>query len=486
MISKSYQNVEVEKTFTEAIATGKYLIKVVEKISSHPDQAHNIQLNRMYLALGCTQILYIEALQKGYQTYLKENRLLFRTKAKYLKVPRESIAKYLSEAEEIEELLKVGIKIIETNDEEDLMRSSLWWLYRIDRLWHNREFIKKYQIKQLSAMPNQVFKRYVEELIIHEKILRIEEGWDQQAVLGYIKQISTSLKNTETTQTMLEQLSILKAETKRVGSTLYTKLFNASTCTDREKIALVMQHLQARIDSNGMLQLEGTYQLDPEMPPHSFFLESFAQSVTEAYPNGLVPKNNPAIAPLTLKIIHQFRMYIDRQNINYIRTHYSGVTDLDKLLAYGKQQRLSFCQTSRLHNRFSTEYPFKGQVNDKITTKNGLSEFIVDVTTGDFVTQWDVLEVKESEIGIFSDDYHPNTLQGKAIVETESFNYSNQANMHQLLDVDPAAAPQGLEHAIKIAAKKYWKSEEWIFRGGNYCEHYKKKTDYPYLKARKK
>ncbi len=485
MISKSKQISKVEKTFTKAIAAGERLIKVVEKISSHSNQAYNIQLNRMYLALGRTQILYIEALQKGYQNYLKENRLLFRTKAKYLKEPRESIAKYLSEAEEIEELLTVGIKIIETNDEEDLMRSSLWWLYRINQLWHNREFIKKYQLKQPSAMPNQVFKRYVEELIIHEKILRIEEGWDQQAVLGYFKQISTSLKNTETTQTMLAQLSLLKAETKRVGSTLYTKLFNASTYADREKIALMMQHLQAKIDSDGMLQLEGTYQLDPEMPPHSLFLESFAQSVTEAYPNGLVPKNNPDIPQQTLKIIHQFRMYIDRQNINYIRTHYSGVTDLDKLLAYGKEQRLSFCQTSRLHNRYSVDYPFKGQENDKITTKNGLSEFIVNVKTGQFVTQWDVLQEKDGEVGIFSGDYHPNTLKGKAIVETESFNYSNQAKMHQLFDVDPAGAHHGLEHSIKIAAKKYWKSEEWTFRGGNYFEHYKQKSDYPYLKARK-
>lgn len=488
MISKSKQISEVEKTFTKAIAAGEHLIKFVEKISSHPDQAHNIQLNRMYLALGRTQIIYIEALQKGYQTYLKENRLLFRTKAKYLKEPRESIAKYLSEAEEIEELLKVGIKIIETKDETDLMRSDcdLGWLHKIDRLWHNREFIKKYQIKQPSAMPNQVFKRYVEELIIHEKILRLEEGWDQQAVLGYFKQLSTSLKNTETTQTMLAQLSLLKAETKRVGSTLYTKLFNASTYADREKIALMMQHLRARIDTNGMLQLEGTYQLDPEMPPHSFFLENFSQSVTKAYPNGLVPKNNPDIPQQTLKIIHQFRMYIDRQNINYIRTHYSGVTDLDKLLAYGKEQRLSFCQTSRLHNRYSVDYPFKGQENDKITTKNGLSEFIVNVKTGQFVTQWDVLQEKDGEVGIFSGDYHPNTLKGKTIVETESFNYSNQAKMHQLFDVDPAGAHHGLEHSIKIAAKKYWKSEEWRFLGGNYFERYKKKSDYLYLKARKK
>lgn len=486
MISKINQNAEVEKTFTEAIAAGKHLIKFVEKISSHPDQIHNIQLNRMYLALGRTQILYIEALQKGYQNYLKERRGLFCTKAKDLKVPRESIAKDLSDAEEIEELLKVGIKIIETYDEMDSARSDLRWLARIDQLWHNRDFMKKYKIEQPRAMKNQIYERYVEELSIHEKMLRMEEGWDQQAVLGYFQQISTRLKNTETTQTMLEELSILKDETKKVGSTLYTTLFNASTYTDREKMALVMQHLQARIDSDGMLQLKGPYQLDPEMPPHSLFLESFAQSVTKAYPNGLVPKNNPTIPALTLKIIHQFRMYIDRQNINYIRTHYSGVTDLDKLLAYGKQQRLSFCQTSRLHNRFSAEYPFKGQVNDKITTKNGLSEFIVDVTTGDFVTQWDVLEVKESEIGIFSDDYHPNTLQGKAIVETESFNYSNQAKMHQLFDVDPAGAHHGLEHSIKIAAKKYWKSGEWRFLGGNYFERYKKKSDYPYLKARKK
>lgn len=484
MKNQTKQMREVKKNFIKAIEASNQLIQLVEKSSFR--QNHHIQSRCMYRAIGRAQMLHIEALQKAYQAYLKEHRCLFFTEVKYLKETRELIRRYLSDAVELEELLKVGIKIVEIDKETDFTKADWIWLCKINQLWSIRELVTNYQIEQPKAMTTPVFERYVEELIIHEKMLRIEEGWDKQAILGYFQQINTYLKNTETTKRILEQLSILKVETKRVGSRLYTKLFNESNYTDREKIILVMKHLQASIDSNGMLQLKGPYQLDSEMPPHRSFLESFAKSVTKAYPSGLLPGNNPETSKQTLKIIHQFRMYLDLQNIRYIRTHYAGATDLDKLLAYGQEQPLIFSKSSRLHNRYSAKYPFKGQENDKITTKNGLSEFIVNVRTGKFVTQWDVLHEKNGEIGIFSEDYHPNTLEGKKIVEGESFNYSNHPKQHQIFDVVPARASSGLEHHLKIAAKKYWKSEEWITQGGNYSEKYKKKKEYPIVKEKKK
>lgn len=538
----------IEKKFVMAIKEGDHLIKVVEKINSH--QALNIQSHRIYLTLVRAQILYLEALQRGYQNYRKEYQFLFgseeisleklkgeiktiekllrmyqrslqkdksaknqplkmrdqilfsitelkmkRTKVKQKRLARKiqtlayfqaTASKYLGDAEVVEALLKVGLKMVGKKHEADFTSHDLRWFHEVNQRWNHREFVKKYQIERLDVISDRVFERYVEKLKIHENILRIAEGWDQYAIFEYFKQINQRLRKIDTMQVVFEQLPIFKEETKRVGSMLYTKLFNASSYTDKEKVALVMKQLQASIDQNGMLQLKGPFQLDSEMPPHHLFLENFARSVIKAYPKGLIPKNNPDTPRATLKKIHQFRMYLDRQNIGYIRAHYFGLTDLDKLLAYGKKHRLSFNQTSRLHNRYSVNNPFKGQENDKITTKNGLSEFIVNVTTGKFMTQWDVLQEENGKIGIFSEGYQPNTLKGKELVETESFNYSDQAKEHQLFDVAPASAQQGLEHDAKIAAKKYWKSEAWSFQGGNYIESYKKKTDYPLLKKRRK
>lgn len=453
------KNVQTRANQLDMIEMIEAMHHLLKQLSRTPINQTDESLKRMYQSLGRTVLLYAESVNNG------QNQ---------------------AQLAVVEELLEEGLHLIENKQVSNLTEKEWSWIHLVNQSWYRYEFVKKYHIRQPMTMTEDVFQKYLEKLRISEKMLAKKEQWDDAAIQAFFNQWHFLAKQSDGTERMAQQFVWLNKEVQKVGSQTYTILFNASKSSERVKIDRVLQHLQAKIDDRGLLQLMAQQRLDVEIPPHSFFWESFAKSVRKAYPRGLLPQNNPAIPQDRLKMIHQFRMYIDRQNINYIRTHYSGVTDLDKLLAYGKEQRLSFCQTSRLHNRFSTEYPFEGQVNDKITTKNGLSEFIVDVTTGDFVTQWDVLEVKESEIGIFSDDYHPNTLQGKAIVETESFNYSNQAKMHQLFDVDPAGAHHGLEHSIKIAAKKYWKSEEWRFLGGNYFERYKKKSDYPYLKARKK
>ena len=56
-----------------------------------------------------------------------------------------------------------------------------------------------------------------------------------------------------------------------------------------------------------------------------------------------------------------FRYYLDRQAIYYIRSHYEGANDYEKLLAYGKENNIEFDYTTgaNYHNRFEKSDGFK-------------------------------------------------------------------------------------------------------------------------------
>mgnify|MGYP002238485558 CR=1 FL=1 len=54
-------------------------------------------------------------------------------------------------------------------------------------------------------------------------------------------------------------------------------------------------------------------------------------------------------------------------------------------------------EPSRHHNKIQKDSTFDGQKYDKILTPNRLSEFIINVETGEFVTEWDVLKTKDTQ-----------------------------------------------------------------------------------------
>lgn len=452
------KNVQTRANQLDMIEMIEAMHHLLKQLSRTPINQTDESLKRMYQSLGRTVLLYAESVNNG---------------------------KNQAQVAVVEELLEEGLHLIENKQVSDLAEKEWSWIHLVNQSWYRYEFVKKYHIRQPSTMTDDVFQKYLEKLRISEEMLARKEQWDDAAIQAFFNQWHSLANQSDGAERMVKQFDWLNNDVQKVGSQTYTILFNASKSSEQVKIERVLQHLQAKIDDRGLLQLMAQQRLDVEIPPHSFFWESFAKSVRKAYPKGLLPKNNPAIPQDRLKMIHQFRMYIDRQNLGYIRSHYSGASDLEKLLAYGKEHRLSYHSTSRLHNRYSERYPFKGQENDKVTTKNGLSEFIINATTGKFVTQWDVFQEEEGQIGIFREDYHPKSLAGKAIVETESFNYSNQKEAHQLFDVRPAKASNGLEHSFKLDAKKYWKSEEWFFNGGKYDEKYKQPKTYPFFKRNK-
>jgi len=279
-----------------------------------------------------------------------------------------------------------------------------------------------------------------------------------------------------------------RQEAKRIGSELYRKMFLESTYSARAKARLPIWQMGGVIDEYGMLQLtrlefktdsgsgritgmrakDGGYCFDEEMEPNSLFLEEYARTVAEAYGK----------SGLDCPFVHQFRMYIDLHNISFIRTRYPGDTDLEKLLAYEKEtgEPLDYGSSSRLHNRKLKKElgKRKRQVNDKIKSRNGLSEFIVRMRedeygeAGQFVTQWDYLKVDRNTGRLVSDPKAYTVKEYKSIVETESFNYCKNdrvrvagiGRLHTRLDVDPANGRTGYENELKREGKKYWMADK--------------------------
>ena len=124
------------------------------------------------------------------------------------------------------------------------------------------------------------------------------------------------------------------------------------------------------------------------------------------------------------------------------------------------------------------------QEYDKVLTPNRLSEFIIDVKTGAFITEWDILKVDEVTGIVSNSEAYPKqkTIEGKTIVDTESFNYApaNYEEAHQCLDVLPASPDKKkgdatyLENQVKKTMKKVWKSPEKY----QYRERYRSAKDY--------
>ncbi len=87
-------------------------------------------------------------------------------------------------------------------------------------------------------------------------------------------------------------------------------------------------------------------------------------------------------------LIHQLRMYIDRQNIMYIRDFFK-----ERYVFAAKPQGMGGRKlkksSARLHNKY-LEGASYSLINKKRLTPNFHSEFILN-EEGTFVTQWDVL-----------------------------------------------------------------------------------------------
>ena len=354
---------------------------------------------------------------------------------------------------------------------------DLSWSDLVNETIKNKEFENEYLPKKPKDVTAFEYNKFLTGLREQSVNLKEKDGWDKDAIKAYVKSVSKRTTDVKTASELNARRDALYAETKEIGSDIYTEMYAASKLDSKAKIELVLKQLGAETDGNQFMHLTSkTHKISENLPPHGDFNMYFRRDVVKAFGD----KHLNYKEDLLRQQVHFFRYYLDRQAIYYIRSHYEGANDYEKLLAYGKENNIEFDYTtgSNYHNRFTPKDGFKRPYNMKVQVPQGNSakgkdlnnarmvEFIVNIDTGEFDSQWDAYDKHKladgsynSDLSAYSDD------EFREIANTESFNYGPSKGQnsdvtkfykgkHGMLDVDGTPEP-----ATRSEAKKQFHSE---------------------------
>ena len=375
---------------------------------------------------------------------------------------------------------------------------DLSWSDLVNETIKNKEFENEYlptKPKDVSAFEYNQFLTGLREQAVNLKEI---DGWDKDAIKGYVKGVSKRTADIKTGSELNARRDTLYAETKEIGSDIYTEMYASSKLDSKAKVELVLKQLGAETDKKQFMHLTSqTHKISENLAPHGDFNMYFRRDVVKAFGdkhlNSLKDENLTAkeIEDELKKIsqkeialrqqVHFFRYYLDRQAIYYIRNHYEGANDYEKLLAYGKENNIEFDYTtgSNYHNRFEKSDGFKRPYNMKVQVPQGNSargkdlnnarmvEFIVNIDTGEFESQWDAYDNHKLADGRY--DSNPGKYSNeelREIANTESFNYGPSTGQnsdvtkfyegkHGMLDVDGTPEP-----ATRVRAKELFRYEK--------------------------
>lgn len=307
---------------------------------------------------------------------------------------------------------------------------------------------------------------------IHQILKELESsGWDKFAIRYVRKKMSRSLVSFAAKK----DLQTWYYSTHFIGSSVYTSMLKKSKLSKKQKLELVLSQLGATVGKDNFLYLNGNFWLDPTMVPHSKFLHYFRFLVQSVFPGKSLKEysNSHELGDLAQKI-HLFRSYIDYNNIRYIRNFWVGETDYDKLLSYEKSilfLRLDYKSNANFHNRHLSNNEFKFPQNMKVQVpySSRMSEFIINLETGNFVSEWLGYGFLESNVNL------SNRTREFNIANTESFNYGTpkgdrklflglNGENHQKLDVKHPNDANCRKNLLKKNNNNYWKAEEMYYK----------------------
>lgn len=355
---------------------------------------------------------------------------------------------------------------------------DLSWSDLVNETIKNKEFENEYLLKKPKDVTAFEYNQFLTGLREQSVNLKEIDGWDKYAIKGYVKGVSKRIADIKTGSELNARRDALYAETKEIGSDIYTEMYASSKLDSKAKVELVLKQLGAEKDDYDFIQLTSkTHKISENLPPHGDLNMYFRRDVVKAFGD----KHLNYKEDLLRKQVHFFRYYLDRQAIYYIRSHYEGANDYEKLLAYGKENNIEFDYTTgaNYHNRFQQKDGFKRPYNMKVQVPQGNSakgkdlnnarmvEFIVNIDTGEFVSQWDAYDKHKLPNGRYNSDpsaYSDDEL--REIANTESFNYGPSKGQnsdvtefykgkHGTLDVDGTPEP-----ATRVRAKKLFSYEE--------------------------
>ena len=355
---------------------------------------------------------------------------------------------------------------------------DLSWSDLVNETIKNKEFENEYLPTKPKGVTAFEYNQFLTGLREQSVNLKEIDGWDKDAIKGYVKGVSKRTADAKTGSELNERRDALYAETKEIGSDIYTEMYASSKLDSKAKVELVLKQLGAETDKKQFMHLTSqTHKISENLAPHGDFNMYFRRDVVKAFGD----KNlNYQKDPLRQQV-HFFRYYLDRQAIYYIHSHYEGANDYEKLLAYGKENKIKFDYTTgaNFHNRFDPKVGFKRPYNMKVQVPQGntaggedlnnarMVEFIVNIDTGEFESQWDAYDKHKLANGRYDsnpDNYSKDEL--REIANTESFNYGPSKGQnsdvtkfyegkHGMLDVNGTPEP-----ATRVGAKELFRYED--------------------------
>lgn len=221
-------------------------------------------------------------------------------------------------------------------------------------------------------------------------------------------------------------------EKELIGNPKYFRALRGMECSSMDKLDILFSNLEVKFINKTLYINEN--KLFKNIPPHADFWHYISVLVQDVFGDkGLIGGRNS-------KTTHQFRYYISKHNINYVRDNYKldGMTDYDALKIYTQKEfsgHKLLPEPARYHNRYKSSYDkeIAGKENIKRLTPNFHGEFIID-KNGNFVSQWDVFK-KDKDGLIDMDPTHYMDNELRIIADTESFNYANKNDeIHKKLD----------------------------------------------------
>ncbi|MGT2707184.1 DUF1310 family protein [Streptococcus panodentis] len=336
-----------------------------------------------------------------------------------------------------------------------------------------------------KRLQQEDYSKALEKLRQRAEAIVSRDKWDAAVKTAYYERVRDKMKQSSL-QDLPAKMAELDQESQEIGSPLYTAFFIQSDLTGREKLALVLDHMKAEIDQHHFLQMKGGYKFSKSLKPTSDFYSFFRREIIESYTG----KEGLKADELGEKL-HLFRSHIDKQAIDYIRENYQGKTDFDKLLAYTREEKVKVDYTTGavFHNRTMTEFGYTQNMKVQVPQANvsgdyGVNnarfiEFIVNIESGKFVSEWNVY--RQLEDGSYdSDPDHYAVEEGGDAANTESANYGLSkglnsdvpaylARTHSYLDV---SHPPDTDIRRKMTKK--WRPAVLLNKGGRYADIVKK------------
>lgn len=336
------------------------------------------------------------------------------------------------------------------------------------------------------ALTDEAYQKRLAVISQKADAIIARDHWDQAIKPAYVAQVRSKMKKTSLDH-FDNTLNDIDQESKEVGSDTYAAFFQASQLPNHDKLNLVMNHMQVYVDKYQFLQLgKSGYKFSKQLEPTSPFYSYFREAIMETYQTD----QGLGVDELGIKL-HLFRSWIDKQSMDYIRTNYKGKTDLDKLLAYSKDKKINLDYTTgaSFHNRTLGDFTYPHNMKIQLPQTSimgpyGVSnarfiEFIVNMDTGKFVSEWNVYK-KKKDGSIDSNPKHYKIEDGADIADTDSANYGLSKglnadllaylnNSHTYLDVHHPA-----DNAIRRKMVKKWKNPRNVLNGGNYADIVKK------------